>query len=104
MAALRYGPWLAALSLFAFAMHLRADNASLQATADAQAREIMTLNVQVSQAREAAEVARATADREASDARKYNALREALIKGDEDVDLPDFFVELLADLGLGGVR
>ena len=75
---------------------LRVENASL-------ARSVATLEDQRAQARLAADVARAAADRARARAAEYDALRETLLKGDDDAPLPDWFRAYL-DRVLGGLR
>lgn len=77
--------------------------ADLRVVAASQERSITALKQQAEQAREAAEVAKATAERERARAEEYDRLRESLIGGNEDAELPDWFVAWLEQL-LGGLR
>ena len=86
------GAWL----LYRANGDLRVENASL-------ARSVAALEDQRAQARLAADVARAAADRERARAAEYDALRETLLKGDDDAPLPDWFRAYL-DRVLGGLR
>lgn len=74
---------------------LEADKARLERSlvVEREARE---------QARLAANVAQASADRERARAAEYDALRESLLKGNDDAPLPDWFRAYLDRL-LGGV-
>lgn len=67
------------------------------------ARSVAVLSDARDQARLAAEVARAAADRERMRAAEYDALREALITGGDDAEVPDWFCDYLDGL-LGGLR
>lgn len=73
-----------------------------------QANQILTVSVaslreQVDQTQEALAVARVVSQQERARAIEYDALREALIGGNNDADLPEWFVDYLHDLGVGGV-
>lgn len=72
---------------------LEVRNASLQ-------RSVAALAEQREQAREAQAVARAETQRLEVKAKEYDAIREALLRGDADADLPDWFCEHLGLLGL----
>ena len=52
---------------------------------------VVALEQSVSQAKTAAAVARAAAERERTKADEYDAFREALINGESDENLPDWF-------------
>lgn len=67
---------------------LRADNASLT-------RSVEILNISRQQARTAAEVARAEAQRQSVKAKEYEQVKDAFRKGDFDAPLPDDFSRLL---------
>lgn len=73
---------------------LEADNARLE-------RSVAALEMRASQAREALEVARAAQKRQEERAAEYDAIREALLRGEfDDAPLPEWFVSVLRDLGL----
>jgi hypothetical protein len=64
-------------------------------------RSLLSYKAQAEQTREALAVARAAQKRAAARAAEYDAIREAVLRGDyEDVPLPDWFLDLLRDLGL----
>lgn len=73
-----------------------------EAEAASLRRSVAVLEDARDQAREAAAVANAAAERERGRAQEYDDLREALIRGDEDAELPDWFRDYLDNL-LGGV-
>lgn len=77
---------------------LRAENASLSAENASLTRSIAVLVLSRAQARDAAEVAKAEADRQRLKANELDALRARLIEGDEDVELPPEFAAWLNDL------
>lgn len=77
---------------------LQRGNAALQAENASLTRSVAALEQQAAQSRLAADVARAAAQRERERAAEYDALREALIDGDEDADLPTWFRSYLDDL------
>lgn len=79
------------------------ENASLSLQNASLERSLASLTQQATQAREAAAVARAAAKREAEIADEYEALRSALINGESDEPLPQWFVDYLDRL-LGRVR
>jgi cobalamin-dependent methionine synthase I len=67
-------------------------------------RDIAAMRLERDQARLAEAVAEAAASRIQQKAEEYDALREALLSGDEDVPIPDWFRDWLVDLGVVGVR
>lgn len=81
----------AVLGLLGWVWLLRSQRDSLEAHTASQARSIVALEAQAAQARLAAEVAKAAAERERLRAAEYDRLRMALVDGGEDVDLPDWF-------------
>jgi len=83
-------------------MVMQRQNAALIAENASLSRSIAVLEDSRAQARLAADVARAEAQRERKKAAEYDALRKALIDGDEDAELPPFFRDWLSDL-LGGL-
>ena len=80
-----------------------AQNRALRAENAMQAASITALRDQFEQARLAADVARAAAKREAERAEEYDQLREALLKGNDDAPLPDWFRDYLRNLGVVGM-
>lgn len=66
-------------------------------------RENATKELVIEQEREARRVADANAARERIKAEEYDRLKEALLRGGDDVQIPDWFKSWLADL-LGGVQ
>ena len=94
------GALLVALGLGGMLMLERNRVASLQAENASLTRSVAALERERAQAREAQAVARAEAERVAAKAREYDDIREAILKGDSDADLPDWFCEHLGRLGL----
>lgn len=82
---------------------VKQQNDRLRVMVAAQARSISALEAQRAQARLAADVATAVAKREAARAAEYDALREALLRGEEDAELPEWFRAYLRDLGFVGL-
>ena len=77
------------------------DRAALEATeADHWAAEAATAQERLAQARAAAERADRAQAEAAARAAEYDQLRRALIEGDQDAPLPDWFRDYLASLGL----
>jgi len=67
-----------------------------------EARHAVTvLSQKVEQAREAQAVADAYRLRNEQRANEYEAVKEALMRGDSDADLPEWFCDALRDLGFG---
>lgn len=77
---------------------LQRSNASLTAQNASLTRSVAVLEDQAAQSRLAADVAQAAAQRERARAAEYDALREALIDGDDDAHLPPWFRSYLDDL------
>lgn len=75
---------------------LRGDVARLE-------RSLAVVEAARKQARLAASVAQAAANRAQTRAAEYDRMRENLLKGNTDEELPDWFREYLDDL-LGGLR
>jgi len=101
---LRYA--LAALALASVSMggllyHETKRSSDLALTVGTLRGELTVAQAQMDQARLAAEVAQANADRTAERAAEYDALRETLLKGSNDAPLPGWFSDYLRDLGIG---
>jgi uncharacterized protein HemX len=75
---------------------MQRQNASLSAENASLTRSLATLEQSRDQARLAADVARAAAAREKSKADEYDALRNALINGEQDEELPAWFADYVA--------
>lgn len=103
---IRNGPTLLVLGAITsgslWFMGVLRDREALEAQNAALTRSMAALERQAAQARLAADVARAEAERFAAKAQEYDALREALIKGEQDAPLPDWFRDYLDQL-LGGL-
>lgn len=84
------------------AERLAADNARLEADNARLASSLAAMEMQAAQAREAANVARATIERERTLNAEYAAIRAALENGDTDAPIPDWFRDHLSRLGLLG--
>ncbi|MFY0633694.1 MAG: hypothetical protein JXQ91_07775 [Vannielia sp.] len=82
---------VATLAAAGWAYVERAGRLSAQAEAASLRRSVAVLEDARAQARSAAEVARAEAERQAARAAEYDALKEALLRGGDDVALPDWF-------------
>lgn len=82
---------LASLALAGWGYIERAGRHAAEAEAASLARSVATLENAREQARLAATVARAEAERQAREAAKWNAIREALLEGNEDAPLPPEF-------------
>lgn len=104
---IRYLPHMIALTAIlgfgSWVYHIQRDRAALRAENASLRRQVAIMQEQAEQARLAASVARAEAERQAARAAEYDRLREALIGGQDDVDLPDWFRDYLDRL-LGGVQ
>lgn len=102
IASLRLYAALAALvAMFAglgYVRHVIGQNALLRAEAAVLQREIRTARETAAQAAQARDVARAEASRHAKAAVEYAAIREALLKGDDDAPIPDWFRAFLDGL------
>jgi len=79
------------------------DRAALQQENASLARSVAVLEREKENARLAEDVARAEAERQRKKATEYDALKEALLRGDEDAPLPQWFRDYFDDL-LGGLR
>lgn len=79
-------------------MVMQRQNAALSAENASLSRSIAVLEDSRAQARLAADVARAEAQRERDRAVEYDAFREALIEGNEDAELPEWFQGWLREL------
>ena len=103
---LRLAPYIAAAGALAFGVWwlvgVIEDRAELRETVASQARSIKTLEERAAQAEQARAVAVAHQKRVEALAREYDALKEALIRGDEDAPIPDWFRDYLDRL-LGGL-
>lgn len=67
-------------------------------------RDVVAMGLERDQARLAEAVAEAAASRIQQKADEYDALREALLSGDQNVPIPDWFHDWLVNLGVVSVR
>lgn len=81
-----------------YVAHLRDTNALLTASVAALEDDLRVQADIAAQAAQARDVARAEAARQASKAAEYDAIREALLKGDENAPVPRWFRDFLDDL------
>lgn len=73
---------------------------SVKADLDQRDRDVAALELERDQARLAREVAEAAMSRIQVKADEYDALREALLSGDQNADIPNWFSDWLFDLGV----
>ena len=77
------------LGMYAQNQHLRA--VSAEAAGAALQREVEVRDAQIAQAALARRVAAAEAQRHAAKANELDRIKEAILKGDEDADIPAWF-------------
>lgn len=87
-----------------YVAHLRDVNATLTASVAALERDLRVQADIAAQAAQARDVARAAAERQAQKAAEYDAIREALLRGDDDAQLPDWFRAYLRSLRTAAPR
>ena len=89
---------VAALAGVGYVRHLIGQNALLTASVAALEDDLRVQADIAAQAAQARDVARAEAARQAKKAAEYDAIREALLRGDEDAPVPGWFRDFLDDL------
>ncbi|WP_166416227.1 hypothetical protein [Cochlodiniinecator piscidefendens] len=95
IAALRLLPFVASGLLVAALWWVWSDRASLQADNAALTRELSVQTQIAAQMQEARAVAQAHAARVQSKATEFDTLRETILRGEDDADLPDWFTDHL---------
>ena len=87
-----------------YVLHLRDANAALSASVAVLQADLAVERARAAQAALARDVARAEASRHAKAAAEYAAIREALLKGDDDAPIPEWFRAFLDGLLLRPAR
>lgn len=95
---------VAAFAGIGYVRHLIVQNALLRAQVADLRTEVRIAQETAAQAAVARDVARAEASRYAKAAAEYAAIREALLKGNEDAPIPDWFRAFLDGLLLRSGR
>lgn len=95
---------VAAFAGIGYVRHVIGQNALLRAEAVELHREVRIARETAKQAALARDVARAEASRHAKAAAEYAAIREALLKGDDDAPIPEWFRAFLDGLLLRPAR
>lgn len=95
---------VAALAGIGYVRHVIGQNALLRAESAELHREVRIARETAEQAALARDVARAEAARHAQAAAEYDAIREALLKGDDDAPIPEWFRAFLDGLLLRPAR
>lgn len=93
---------MGALGLAGYVWWLRAEVDALASENASLTRSVVVLEGQIEQSKLAREVADAEAARVKARAAEYDALRETLMRGDDDAPLPEWFRDYLDRL-LGGL-
>lgn len=86
------------------AMSLEAEVETLTLANQALATSNAALQQKLDQTQQAAAVLQRQLEIEEKRAAEYDALREALINGGQDAALPQWFVDYLRQLGIGGLQ
>lgn len=95
---LRLLPYAASGIAVAVIWWLWSERAEERAARQELLRQLANAERIAEQAELARDVADAEADRISAKAREYDALKEALIRGEDDAELPDWFIAYLGSL------